>query len=1014
MKPEAASNKLLSVTRAKAKMYEFDIPDDLHIRIEKDPARLFSLAIGLLGDAAVAACTRRAPEDPSHEGAMPLRFASIFFEAYRQSRLPGAEEAYLLLLASASFYLAELPGSAAVLSRRFGSSDCASPESALEAALRSLIRKNTFSDWEGFNDKELEKLGRELEQIFRARSVPPDLYERLAALRERYYGSGSPREVLLVDVLCAVLIKKLQRASWNILPAYSGLSKETWLPILSKSEFVQELWPAQILLGKSGFLRGASGAVQMPTSAGKTRGIELIIRSSFLRRGSHLVVVVTPFRALCEETKNTLLKAFDGESIAINDFSDVIQLDIDLDSLVSITRVVVSTPEKLLYVLRRRPELASQIGLVIYDEGHQFDNNTRGVEYELLVSALKALLPASSQTVLISAVFPNVQEIAGWFVDGVPEIAQGEGLLPMERTVAFLSWTTKNGFLHYVDAKTPDNDMFFVPRLLEQRTLPRMGRERKPRKFPSLDDVGSIAIDLAIKAVRNGSVAVFCGTKRSAENILGTLAALSTREPSLVSPILQNCDEEEVRCLSYLCGSHFGRLSVHYRCALVGAYGHHGAIPHGMRLAIEHALKGGLIRLVVCTSTLAQGVNLPIRYLIVTSLNQGRDTLQVRDFHNLMGRAGRAGMHTEGTIIFADPKIYDRRHHFLEGWKWRRAKELLDPAAIEGCSSSLLKFFEDSSGEGAPIVEFVSSYLKGEFSLISLDGHSRENRDGAATRLRTIHSIESFLMAHWVDSVDDVESLVKGTLAHALANEATRIKMLSVFKALWRYVADAVPERRRIRIMGTTLLGVDDSKAISEWTELNLVGLRATTSDEQLLDVTWPLILKIVRYSGLERYQPKDEVLGLAKCWINGASFEELLRYAAEHIRVKAGKQQRKLKLSDLVALCEGTLGFDVSLVIGGVVEFAASIDLDDGLVGRLRNFQKRLKYGLASMEAVCLYEAGFSDRVVSKSLSAFCQGVSTSPEIKSKLMIAKHDVETSISKFPSYYREQLVRFLNS
>lgn len=71
-------------------------------------------------------------------------------------------------------------------------------------------------------------------------------------------------------------------------------------------------------------------------------------------------------------------------------------------------------------------------------------------------------------------------------------------------------------------------------------------------------------------------------------------------------------------------------------------------------------MQHGLCKFVICTSTLAQGVNLPIRYLIITSLYQGAEKIKVRDFHNLIGRVGRSGMHTEGSIIFADPAIYDR------------------------------------------------------------------------------------------------------------------------------------------------------------------------------------------------------------------------------------------------------------------------------------------------------------------------------------------------------------------
>ncbi|MHB1371287.1 MAG: helicase-related protein, partial [Pseudomonadaceae bacterium] len=93
--------------------------------------------------------------------------------------------------------------------------------------------------------------------------------------------------------------------------------------------------------------------------------------------------------------------------------------------------------------------------------------------------------------------------------------------------------------------------------------------------------------------------------------------------------------------------------------AVHGIFPHHGNTPHGIRLAVEHAMRDDLVRFVVCTSTLAQGVNLPIRYLIVTSVYQGMERIKVRDFHNLIGRAGRAGMHTEGSILFADPVVYD-------------------------------------------------------------------------------------------------------------------------------------------------------------------------------------------------------------------------------------------------------------------------------------------------------------------------------------------------------------------
>ena len=106
-----------------------------------------------------------------------------------------------------------------------------------------------------------------------------------------------------------------------------------------------------------------------------------------------------------------------------------------------------------------------------------------------------------------------------------------------------------------------------------------------------------------------------------------------------------------------LCELELGARAYATRAAGLGIFAHHADTPHGIRLAIQHAMKEGLTKFVVCTSTLAQGVNFPLKYRIVTSTSQGRDQILVRDFHNLIGRAGRAGMHTEGSVIFSSPSI---------------------------------------------------------------------------------------------------------------------------------------------------------------------------------------------------------------------------------------------------------------------------------------------------------------------------------------------------------------------
>ncbi|NLE26683.1 MAG: DEAD/DEAH box helicase, partial [Clostridiaceae bacterium] len=105
MRPEQKSQLLLGVTRSKAKMLEYGVPEEHHIKITQDPAKLFTLSIGLLGDLA-AAINREEPDpDSLAELKTNLLFSARFFDSYLQSKLNETLDPYLVLLGSASYYL---------------------------------------------------------------------------------------------------------------------------------------------------------------------------------------------------------------------------------------------------------------------------------------------------------------------------------------------------------------------------------------------------------------------------------------------------------------------------------------------------------------------------------------------------------------------------------------------------------------------------------------------------------------------------------------------------------------------------------------------------------------------------------------------------------------------------------------------------------------------------------------------------------------------------------------------
>ena len=695
MRPEQRSQLLLGVTRSKAKMLEYGVPAEHHIKITQDPAKLFTISIGMLGDLAAEINREELEPDAFTELRNNLLFSARFFDSYLQSKLNEALDPYLVLLGSASYYLCDLPGSASVLAKRIDG-DCPDLDSdGLDDLLLWLLQADlgTFFDGaEGPFGGFIDGISKWILQFFENGTGEDNLLDLATKLREAVYEFGTPRQLLFGDVIVAVLRKKLENSAWKALPSYSGLPRDKWLHALQKESFIKELWPAQHLLGKADVLKGESAIVQMPTSAGKTKATELILRSAFLADRVSLAIIIAPFRALCHEIKNSLGEAFHNEPTKVDELSDALQTDFEIAELLGHQQILVVTPEKLVYVLRHAPELAAHVGLLVFDEGHQFDSGTRGITYELLLTSLRSMIPEGTQKVLISAVISNAEAVGEW-LNGEPNVVEGTTLIPTFRSVGFASWLDQLGRIEYVDSRDAEQNEFFVPRVIERFNLGRKNRERTDRFFPEKTDGQAIALYLGLKLVPNGSIAIFCGRKSTAASVCEKAIDVIERGALLALP-LDFSDAQEVERLIHLHVDNLGADAPASKSAAHGIFSHHGNTPHGIRLAVEHAMRDNLVRFVVCTSILAQGVNLLIRYLIVTSVYQGMERIKVRDFHNLIGRAGRAGMHTEGSILFADPVIYDKRKARNDKWRWDQVKELLEPRNSEPCISNLLSIFD--------------------------------------------------------------------------------------------------------------------------------------------------------------------------------------------------------------------------------------------------------------------------------------------------------------------------------
>lgn len=1037
MRPELKSQLLLGVTRSKAKMLEYGIPEEHHIKITQDPAKLFTLSIGLLGDLAAAINS----EDQSSLSEMRnnLLFSARFFDSYLESKLNEKLDPYLVLLGSASYYLCDLPGSASVLVKRINGGCPNLDGGGLEDLLLRLLQADleaNFSGAEGPFKELINSISKLIIQFFKHGTGEDDLLYLAAKLRETVYIFGTPRQLLFGDMIAAVLRKKLENSAWRVLPVYSELSREKWLNALQKETFIKEFWPAQHLLGKANILKGESAVVQMPTSAGKTKATELIIRSAFLAKRASLAIIIAPFRALCHEIKNNLVGAFHNETIKVDELSDALQADFEIAELLEHQQVLVITPEKLIYVLRHAPELAANIGLLVFDEGHQFDSGTRGITYELLLTSLRSMIHCRVQKILISAVISNAEAIGEW-LNGEPNVVEGTNLAQTFKSVGFASWLDQLGRIEYVNNRDAEQNEFFVPRVIERLNLGKKKRERTDRFFPEKTDGQAIALYLGLKLVPNGSIAIFCGRKSTAASICKKAVDIIQRSVPLAMPS-DFSNAQEVTRLTHLHVQNLGADASVSKSAIHGIFTHHGNTPHGIRLAVEHAMREELVRFVICTSTLAQGVNLPIRYMIVTGFYQGVEPIKVRDFHNLIGRTGRSGMHTEGSILFADPAIYDKRKARKDKWRWEQVKELLEPSNSEPCISNLLSIFEPIKSDDKrysikmEALDFVRAYisdlgevvkLAAEIAIqhqdkkFSLDGVKRQ----VAWRISLISAVESFLLSHWDDTQDDLTDadvirLAEGTLAFFLADAQTKEYIRELFQILAKNISANITDPARRKIYSKTLYGVQDARAIEEWVQSNALNLFSIVNGAEIIDVVWPLLALHIKGGVFTKFDKPEVLQEIALAWIHGRSFSELLEIIRQHnAKMIWGTKRRDFHIDHVVDVCEGTLAYDGTLLVSALCEFVKTLGQDsaEDLTKRIQLFQKRLKYGLPTETTIVLYELGFSDRIISQDIAISLSLVATQKEDIIKALKEDHSgAQAVMTKYPSYFQNRMNELL--
>lgn len=394
-------------------------------------------------------------------------------------------------------------------------------------------------------------------------------------------------------------------------------------PVLRKfllSKGITSLYPPQVEALNKGVLNGKSIVLASHTASGKTLIAELVILKRFIKGNLGKAIYMVPLKAIASEKYEEFkeLSTY-GLKIALStgdyDSEDEFLKDYD---------VVITTNEKFDSLLRHRPSWLKNISVLIVDEIHYIDDVKRGPVIEGVISKVKSL--GEVQIIALSATVSNADEIANWL--------DAECVISDWRPVPLREGVYYNGTIMF-------NDGIKV-------------RIKKIFNNPVLD----LVYDTMVKG---GQALVFTNTRRLAVQLAVKIASkLGVKGLDfLLYKDVRNVMEELEK------SSNVSALNKQLSSlAACGVSFHHAGLTYMQRKIIEKYFRRGVIKVIVATPTLAAGVNLPARRVIIHSHVRyehglGRIPIKTMEYKQMCGRAGRPGYDEIGEAIIIARSEFD-------------------------------------------------------------------------------------------------------------------------------------------------------------------------------------------------------------------------------------------------------------------------------------------------------------------------------------------------------------------
>ena len=693
---------------------------------------------------------------------------------------------------------------------------------------------------------------------------------KLDSLAQSYLHSRDPYSYVLARLCAGAAHRFIDASLW---PHIERLADDAdsrtraALTQFARSAFVNRralVWPAQ-RAGINRLAANDSFVLCTPTGSGKTTIATLgAVQGLFASRANpllaeNLVLYLVPSRALAAEVETRFaedLRGIAAEPVVVTGLYGGTDWG-PTDAWVQVDQptVVICTFEKADALIRYLGTLfLDRVRLVVIDEAHMVeqdpnrvdavsDGTSRALRLEQLSARLlRAQDEKNFRIIALSAVAAKAAPaIASWLAsdeDGGPissnyrSTRQMLGRLEISRTGQFdIRYDLMDGrTLEFEDERTDD-------------------RPYIPRPFPAVP--GGVDSSLGVEKSLRGAT-LWAALHLAAERPDGTKPTVMISLTQNVSTFAEDCanllekwmsaevpfpnywsvpdsDPHWQGCLA-AAEDYFTRDSFEYRLLVHGIAVHHVQMPGLLARRLKLAIDRGNVRVVIATSTLSEGVNIPVNTLLIPSLHRSASVFQVNEFSNLIGRAGRPGVATEGNalVILPERERRGRTREFVWNRTWdgyeklvgelKEATELAsngDLSVEEGTGNSalaiLLKRLRDAWEElsGSDDDDAFTEWLE-ETAIVDGDGGGDDSEalldtlDGLL--IAAIQEIEQMHTSALSSSELEAElsALWRRTYAHVTAEEEDRLAQTWLGRG--RAITSLYPDPNRRRQLYKTSL----------------------------------------------------------------------------------------------------------------------------------------------------------------------------------------------------------------